>query len=156
MYRTAPDSQRTLFRSQDAAVTQHSSISSNIDRKVSQTMPPWGLDRIDSRTGLDQVYNSAFTGDGVTIAIVDSGVLSTHREFTERIVGCFDFTGDGCDSSGSHGTHVGKSNTVIKCMKFHPWMTNRSLSSCKYDSGHCSRLDLWSSQGSKDYGRQGV
>ena len=73
-----------------------------------QNEPPWGLDRVDQRNlPLDDVYNYDATGDGVTIFIADSGVRSTHQEFSGRFSGCTDFTGEGCDRPGRHGTHVG-------------------------------------------------
>jgi hypothetical protein len=69
---------------------------------------PWGLDRIDSRTGLDGFYNFFATGKGVTIFIADGGIRSTHNEFSGRFVNCTDFTGESCATNGFHGTHVGK------------------------------------------------
>ena len=74
---------------------------------ITQNFPPWGLDRIDSATGLDFEYNYDATGEGVTIFIADGGVLFWHPEFFGRFQGCMDFTGQGC-LSNDHGTHVGK------------------------------------------------
>jgi aqualysin 1 len=74
---------------------------------------PWGLDRIDSRTGLDGFYDYYATGKGVTIFIADGGIRSTHNEFTGRFVNCTDFTGESCATNGFHGTHVGK--LVLSC-----------------------------------------
>jgi subtilisin family serine protease len=58
------------------------------------------------------LYTFGATGRGVTIFIADGGVRSTHREFTGRFVACEDFSGEGCASHSSHGTHVGKSRFV--------------------------------------------
>ena len=49
-----------------------------------QTDAPWGLDRIDARTGLDGTYSYETSASDVTIFIVDSGVLSSHSEFSGR------------------------------------------------------------------------
>ncbi|CAB9525681.1 Subtilisin-like protease 1 (Fragment) [Seminavis robusta] len=73
---------------------------------ITQTGAPWGLDRIDSRTGLDGNYNYDATGAGVIIFIFDTGVLSTHVEFTGRLEPCVDYSGEGCNQPGLHGTHV--------------------------------------------------
>ena len=87
----------------------------DVDPNIAQPDPPsWGLDRIDSRTGLNNVYNFDATGEGVTIFIADGGVLSTHSEFQGRLLGCTDFTGQGC-LSNDHATHVGK---YIACCAF--------------------------------------
>ncbi|SDO00752.1 Ig-like domain-containing protein [Acetanaerobacterium elongatum] len=44
-------------------------------------------------------------GEGVTVAVVDSGVLTTHEEFAGRILSQIDFAG-GSTSLNQHGTHV--------------------------------------------------
>ncbi len=72
--------------------------------------PPgsWGLDRIDETTlPLDNRYEFATNGAGVTAYVVDTGVLSSHNQFTGRVSGSFFdvFGGTGTDCNG-HGTHV--------------------------------------------------
>jgi len=67
----------------------------------------WGLDRIDQRSGLNNQYDFATNGSGVTAYVVDTGILSTHAQFTGRVSGSFfdAFGGTGADCNG-HGTHV--------------------------------------------------
>ena len=67
---------------------------------------PWGLDRVDQRTGLSRSYRYAGTGAGVTAYIIDSGISTAHPDFGGRAVDVYDaFGGNGQDCHG-HGTHV--------------------------------------------------
>lgn len=72
--------------------------------------PPgsWGLDRIDETTlPLDNRYEFATNGSGVTAYVVDTGILKTHSQFTGRVSADFfdAFNETGTDCNG-HGTHV--------------------------------------------------
>ncbi|MGV8849391.1 MAG: S8 family peptidase [Propionibacteriaceae bacterium] len=43
---------------------------------------PWDIDLLDSRTGTtDTTYNYPNTGTGVTVYVIDSGLIPTHSEF---------------------------------------------------------------------------
>jgi subtilisin family serine protease len=69
----------------------------------------WGLDRIDDRAlPLDNSYlpNANVNGAGVTVYILDTGVKTSHTEFTGRITQGIDFTGLGQIDGDGHGTHV--------------------------------------------------
>ena len=66
----------------------------------------YGLDAMN----LQPVYHRGFFGQGVTIGIADSGVITTHADFGDRIVGGYNsvagsVTSEISDSSG-HGTFV--------------------------------------------------
>ena len=66
----------------------------------------YGLDLMNVR----EAYHRGFFGQGVTIGIADSGVLTTHADFGDRIVGGYNsvaqsVTSEISDSSG-HGTFV--------------------------------------------------
>ena len=95
-------------------------------QELTQTGATWGLDRIDSRTGLNGDYNFDQTGAGVTVFVLDDGVLPSHPEFTGRYLGCRDFSGEGCGAAagtpGDHGTHVGKL-ICLKLKKNDPHLT---------------------------------
>src|SRR5215203_1449798 len=62
--------------------------------------------------GADQVQAglagvSPFTGAGVGIALIDSGVWTGHRSLAGRVVYSKDFVGDGLDGDPyGHGTHI--------------------------------------------------
>lgn len=70
---------------------------------------PWGLDRIDQRSRtLDGAYTTRTTGDGVIVAVVDSGINASHQAFTDRVLDGYDYfavdeTPEDCNG---HGTHV--------------------------------------------------
>ena len=50
-----------------------------------QEGPTWGIDRIDSRVGLDNQYDdSGITGSGAIVYVLDTGVRITHSEFGGR------------------------------------------------------------------------
>jgi serine protease AprX len=62
--------------------------------------------------GADQVWSGAgslkgFSGSGIGVALIDSGIDPRHASLVGRVVATRDFTGgDGSDAYG-HGTHVG-------------------------------------------------
>jgi subtilisin family serine protease len=88
---------RVLFVEEDGIMTAD----------ATQTNPPWGLDRIDQRNlPLNATYNYNWTGSGVRVYVIDTGIRTTHTQFGGRASNVFDaFGGNGSDCNG-HGTHV--------------------------------------------------
>jgi len=74
---------------------------------ATQTNPPWGLDRIDQRNRpLNATYVNNWTGAGVRVYVIDTGIRTTHSQFGGRASNVFDaLGGNGADCNG-HGTHV--------------------------------------------------
>ena len=74
---------------------------------TTQTNPPWGLDRIDQRNRpLSGTYTYNWTGSGVRVYVIDTGIRTSHTQFGGRASNVFDaFGGNGQDCNG-HGTHV--------------------------------------------------
>ncbi len=52
------------------------------------------------------VWHEGFTGAGVKLAIVDTGIDPTHPDFSGRIVARKNFVGGGDNDENGHGTHV--------------------------------------------------
>jgi len=76
---------------------------------IVSTSTTWGLDRIDQRSlPLDESYVYGGAGTGVTVYVVDTGILAGHTDFGGRVAAGFnavDSTGITDDCNG-HGTHV--------------------------------------------------
>ncbi len=62
----------------------------------------------DIQIGADSVWNSGYNGTGITVAVLDTGVDTSHPELTDSIAGGKSFTRTSknyLDQNG-HGTHV--------------------------------------------------
>ncbi|HJV99470.1 MAG TPA: S8 family serine peptidase [Arthrobacter sp.] len=88
-------------------------LSVEVDAPVSpfetQQPAPWGLDRVDQRAlPLSGSYSWTASGAGVSVYVVDTGVLASHTEFAGRITAGWTAVADGRGSGdcNGHGTHV--------------------------------------------------
>jgi len=69
----------------------------------------WGLDRIDQEVpALDEApYSPVFTGNGVDVYVIDSGVSATHSELSGRVTQVPSFSvNNSTDDESGHGTSV--------------------------------------------------
>jgi subtilisin family serine protease len=84
-------------------------VDSTVSLDAAQTGATWGLDRIDQAAlPLNGVYTYNYTGAGVKVYIIDTGIRITHNEFGGRAGYGYDAV-DGslpADDCNGHGTHV--------------------------------------------------
>jgi subtilisin family serine protease len=75
---------------------------------TTQYPAPWGLDRIDQRSrSLSGTYTYARTGLGVAAYIIDTGIRTSHNDFTGRARSGYDaIDGGTANDCNGHGTHV--------------------------------------------------
>ncbi len=95
---------------------------------ATQTNATWGLDRVDQRDlPLNQTYNYDTTASGVHAYVIDTGLLSTHSQFSNRVGNGWSAISDGrgtgdCNGHGTHvaGTVGGSTYGVAKGVTIHP------------------------------------
>jgi len=92
---------------QDQEVTGDGFLTQTID----SSGQPWGLDRVDQRSGLSRSYTywsttTQGTGKGVTAYIIDSGIATAHADFGGRAMNVRDVLGGNGQDCHGHGTHV--------------------------------------------------
>ncbi|MGB8644766.1 MAG: S8 family peptidase, partial [Anaerolineae bacterium] len=56
--------------------------------------------------GAPRVWAAGFTGKGIRVGIVDTGIDPDHPDFAGRIAATKDLTGEGDRDNNGHGTHV--------------------------------------------------
>lgn len=66
------------------------------------------LDTVSTpQVGAPQAWEAGWTGEGVTVAVLDTGVDAEHPDLADAVVAAEDFSGSGSpDDVFGHGTHV--------------------------------------------------
>jgi len=80
-----------------------------MEASVTQSGATWGIDRIDQRTlPLSGTFTYSQTASGVFAYIVDTGIRSTHTEFSTRVLAGRNFVSgkNTTEDCNGHGTHV--------------------------------------------------
>ncbi|GAB1692331.1 S8 family serine peptidase [Krasilnikovia sp. M28-CT-15] len=73
-----------------------------LDARVTAT-----LEHSVPQIGAPEAWRAGYDGQGVTVAVLDSGVDADHPDLRGRITSAKDFTGSGTTADGlGHGTHV--------------------------------------------------
>ncbi len=79
---------------------------------VQETPPNWALPVI---CDMENQYVYEKTGNGVDIYILDSGIKSSHVEFTGRVTTIYSQDGSDCDANKPHGTIVASQAAGSTC-----------------------------------------
>ena len=75
--------------------------------RVKQYDAPWNLDRLDQPdAALDDLFEYEFTGAGVKVFVVDTGIRANHEDFSGRVTCGFDAWDEDCEDEDGHGTHM--------------------------------------------------
>ncbi|MEV8378862.1 S8 family peptidase [Kribbella sp. NPDC056861] len=64
------------------------------------------LDQSVPQIGAPAAWQAGFTGKGVTVAVLDTGIDATHPDLADRVVDARNFTDEAAGDSFGHGTHV--------------------------------------------------
>jgi subtilisin family serine protease len=125
------DDNMVLSVEEDAVVTEDASF------QYTQTSPPnWGLDRIDQiNRSFNNIYGYTYTGKGVYIFTIDSGINLSHNEFTGRAYcGYSVISGENCDDYRGHGSHVAgiAGGTTVRLWASYSMIFINSTKNAKY------------------------
>ena len=88
---------------------------------------PWGLDRIDSRSGRDNTFTYTTDGTGVKAYVVDSGVNASHPVFSRRMLPGWSYRSRISDPTGEA---LASYNSAINAYNSNP---ANGISPCAYN-----------------------
>jgi subtilisin family serine protease len=80
---------------------------------------PWGIDRIDARSGRDNRFTYSNEGTGVKVYVVDSGVLASHPNFSSRVLPGWSYRADSASVTSYNNANtlynVNPANGIAPC-----------------------------------------
>ncbi|MDR7385360.1 S8 family serine peptidase [Promicromonospora iranensis] len=97
-----------VLRAQESGASTRASAASLAIERVWLDAPVHALD-VDSapQIGAPEAWESGFTGKGVKVAVLDTGIDETHPDLDEAVVATKDFSGgENVIDRDGHGTHV--------------------------------------------------
>lgn len=113
-YHILPPQNLVEIKNSKIDIERRTNIENTEIRFLPSDQTPWGIEVIYNNPAI----KSTSGGEGVNVAVLDTGVLKTHPDLKNRIGQCKDFTNprvpvkDGtCDDKNGHGTHV--SGTIL-------------------------------------------
>lgn len=87
----------------DREMSLEKPIPGRLDVKTNESEYTYGLQLINA----PEVWNSGYTGEGVVVGIIDSGIDHDHPDLAGKVLHHKDFTNDAStDDRNGHGTHV--------------------------------------------------
>jgi subtilisin family serine protease len=85
-------------------VMVHQEVASTTELRTLATQEKERLNWAESLLGIPRVWTRT-RGEGIKVAVLDTGIDLDHEDLKEAIVGSKDFTGDGVEDKNGHGTH---------------------------------------------------
>ncbi|WP_344156703.1 S8 family serine peptidase [Kribbella yunnanensis] len=64
------------------------------------------LDKSVPQIGAPEAWKAGYTGKGVSVAVLDTGIDATHPDLSTQVAGAKNFTTESADDVIGHGTHV--------------------------------------------------
>ena len=81
-------------------------LSSEIDKVWLDGIRRPTLDESVPQIGAPEAWQAGYTGEGVTVAVLDTGIDATHPDLAGQVTEARDFSGEGPGDGFGHGTHV--------------------------------------------------
>lgn len=97
--RKTPEAQYGLPR-----ITVHQEVTDISGLKAASETQRERINWAESLLGIPNVWTSTM-GEGVKVAVLDTGIDPDHPDLETAIIGTKDFTGDGIEDQNGHGTH---------------------------------------------------
>ena len=85
-------------------ITVHQEVTDISGLKAASETQRERINWAESLLGIPNVWTSTM-GEGVKVAVLDTGIDPDHPDLETAIIGTKDFTGDGIEDQNGHGTH---------------------------------------------------